>query len=288
MDRFHLSSAQLRNISWLAISKSLLMLPPPLHIFSTKLIIGWLSTGTRLRKYGNEITLCHRCNQNESANHLFQCEGREAANIQLITNMSTFLTSIHTKPSIILALTHHLKGWLLPHLTFDPIQVPTNILQCIDDQSTLGWHLAVRGLFSISWTWIQEADESNCKPHFWQSKLTSWIILQAHSIWSDRNDKIHHPEGHATQQEQETNAQVAKVYELAAAQLNIHDRNLLCSETVTQRQLRPESSNRAWVSQMFSAVRNAINSTPDCVFAVAVPVAPVATTVAFVVGHSLE
>jgi hypothetical protein len=258
MDRFSITSLDLRNIAWPALSKSLSMLPPPLHIFSTKLVIGWLSSGTRLKKYGNAITLRHRCQQQETSNHIFQCQGREAANTQLISDLKSFLLSVNTKPSITSALIHYFKSWLFPHRHFDPIPIQPDILQCIVDQNTIGWHLAARGLFSLSWTWLQEADDPSCKPLLWQSKLTSWIINQAHSIWTDRNNEIYHPEGQATRMEQETRAQVAKVYELADAELNIHDRNILFSETVSQRQQRPESSNRIWVRQMYSAVRNAV------------------------------
>jgi hypothetical protein len=150
MDRFLLTPQQLKDISWLAVSKSLLMLPPPLQAFSTKLIIGWLSTGTRLLKYGNSVTLCHCCNKTETANHLFQCQGRADANIQLIADLDIFLRSINTEPPIILALTHHLQQWLLPHCSFDPIQFPLVITKCIENQTTLGWHLAARGIFSSS------------------------------------------------------------------------------------------------------------------------------------------
>jgi hypothetical protein len=44
--RFQISTAQLYRINWNAIKTTLSTLPPQLHIFTTKLITGWLPIGT--------------------------------------------------------------------------------------------------------------------------------------------------------------------------------------------------------------------------------------------------
>jgi hypothetical protein len=261
--RFNLSLAQLDLIHWHALKSSIANLPPQLHIFTTKLITGWLPIGTRMQRYGNIITKCHRCNQIETMDHLFQCSGREDENKVLVNNLTQFLVSSDTITPIIAAMTQAFQEWLMPHLRAQPLIASNSITHCYNDQSMIGWHLAARGLFCTAWSTLQESNDPNGKHGQWQTKLSSWIIQQAHSIWCERNTEIHQPDDTTSRQEQETQAQIKKLYELAAAKLNIHDRNKIFSETLAERLRRPEASNRIWAKQTYSAVRNAIHRSQD-------------------------
>jgi hypothetical protein len=258
-DRFTLSTTQLQHINWPAITTTIAHLPPQLHIFTTKLITGWLPIGTRLQRYGNIITRCHRCNQVETMDHLFQCCGRHDANQAFVLRLSQFLESIHTVSPITCAITHAFQRWLMPLHLLPHLETSVPILQCSNNQSAIGWNLAARGLFDNGWSSIQETGYHTGKPDQWQAKLSAWIIQQAHTIWGERNNEIHEPEDTISRQVQETHAQITKLYELAAAHLNIHDRNKIFSETLQQRLQRPEASNRIWATQVYSAVRNAIH-----------------------------
>jgi hypothetical protein len=257
--RFNLSSAQLNQIHWAALQSSINTLPPQVHIFTTKLITGWLPIGTRLHRYGNIITKCHRCDQAETVDHLFQCSARGSATTTFVNSLTTFLASLNTSQPIVDAITHAFRTWLSPHHPFLEMEASESITRCSKDQTTIGWNLAARGLFVTGWSSLQEAAVPSGKPSQWQAKVSSWIIQQAHDTWITRNKEIHQPENNTPRQILETNAQVTKLYELAEAQLNIHDRNKLFSESLTARLQRPEESNHLWVKQVYSAVRNAIH-----------------------------
>jgi hypothetical protein len=249
----------LQRLNWSAVATSIANLPPNLHIFTTKLITGWLPTGTRLERYGNIITKCHRCNQAETVDHIFQCSGRSDTNKAIISKLSLYLESIHTSPQITKVFTRAFQEWLLPHEPRSPMEMSEQIRSCYDAQTNIGWNLAARGLFDQGWSILQETGNRNGTHDRWQAKVSSWLVQQAHSTWCERNNEIHQPDDTASRQELETRAQITKLYELAAAQLTIHDRNKIFSETLQQRLLRPAESNRIWATQVYSAVRNSIH-----------------------------
>jgi hypothetical protein len=68
--KFNITHLELHTINWAAIQIARKRLPSELQPFSVKLMITWLPVGTRMAKYGNNMTMCNFCNEDEDFNHL--------------------------------------------------------------------------------------------------------------------------------------------------------------------------------------------------------------------------
>ena len=70
------------------------------HAFAIKLLTRWLLTGQRVEKYGGKVTACHRCGEEETVNHLYQCEGNKEWKSKFLTRLDKFPTDIETATDI--------------------------------------------------------------------------------------------------------------------------------------------------------------------------------------------
>jgi hypothetical protein len=64
---------EIYDINWAVYRLGCNRMTLVVRTFSTKLLIGWLATGTRMEKYGNRLTNCHCCGDVETVEHLFRC-----------------------------------------------------------------------------------------------------------------------------------------------------------------------------------------------------------------------
>ena len=86
----------------------------------------------------------------------------------------------------------------------------------------------------------------------WQAKVTTWLINYAHKTWLQRNSERYaiDPETQMNAQREETEARIIKIYILADTQLTVYDHHELIKETLEERLLIPEPTNRIWAEQI--------------------------------------
>jgi hypothetical protein len=100
IERWGLDQGDIHKINWAGFRLARNRMTLSVRTFSTKLLIGWLATGTRMEKYGNRLTQCHRCGGIEMVDHLFRCPDNRDLFNTFLTDFQEFLVSIKTKPAI--------------------------------------------------------------------------------------------------------------------------------------------------------------------------------------------
>jgi hypothetical protein len=118
--KYHLRINKLPTINWAALQLARKQIPSHLIPFSVKLMIQWLPVGTRMAKYGNEITMCHFCNDEEDFNHVFCCKGKVTQHTALKMELTTKLRQLDTKPEIQMAFTFWINAWITGTTTQEP------------------------------------------------------------------------------------------------------------------------------------------------------------------------
>jgi hypothetical protein len=71
IDRWGLETGDIQRVNWAGYRLARNKMTLAVRTFSTKLLIGWLATGTWMEKYGNRLTNCHRCDGVETVDHIF-------------------------------------------------------------------------------------------------------------------------------------------------------------------------------------------------------------------------
>jgi hypothetical protein len=196
--------------------------------FCTKFTTDWLPIGANMKKQGQIITACHRCNELEPTDHLFTCKNNKAGRTSYIKAIKRTLIKHDTERDIRIAITIGLKIWAeLPTTS----NVPERAKYCFEAQNKLGWHLAAKGLLAQQWSQAQQAYSTNQskKPNelagdTWNKHISSELIRQAHTLWIDRCNEVHEANGteEKTKEEKETIAQLHRLYEKSKIFLNIN------------------------------------------------------------------
>ena len=88
--RLGMSTNRLHRINWEAFRTARGRLTTAEHAFAIKLLTRWLPTGQRVEKYGGKVTACHRCREEATVNHLYQCEGNKEWKSKFLTNLDNF------------------------------------------------------------------------------------------------------------------------------------------------------------------------------------------------------
>lgn len=255
VDKFRIEHPQVLSINWVGYSKAISAMNPAMKRFSVKLSIRWLPVGIRLKYYGNEIDVCHLCPARETPLHLFQCSHRIPFFHDRHSAFCTFLESIATPIDIIAPLSNGILFWAISANVIRTeaarLALSPEILRCVQRQDSAGWYLATIGIMDQSWSAsIPDPRRLNLGDK-WQAKVSTWLITQAHSLWTTRNTERHEPDPLILLRASllETEAQVSRVYQ-TLARLPAPDRHELIRTTIEERLLLPEHTNRLWAAQM--------------------------------------
>lgn len=86
---------------------------PGRKVFTTKHLIGWLPTGSRMEKYGKTANKCVQCGDDETNDHLFSCPRRWRENEELVISLYEYLEKIKTDTSLraamVTGMSYHLQ-----------------------------------------------------------------------------------------------------------------------------------------------------------------------------------
>jgi hypothetical protein len=157
--KFKLTHLELHTINWAAIHIARKRLPSELQPFSVKLMIKWLPVGTRMAKYGNNMTMCYFCNNDEDFNHLFCCSKKRHLQQKFVDELDTELQRTGTQLEIRTALHNGITEWMTQ--TKINTKHTSAIYNAIQQQEKIGWHRTICGLFGNEWAKLQEQHEPN-------------------------------------------------------------------------------------------------------------------------------
>jgi hypothetical protein len=243
--KFDMQTHELHTINWAALQLARKKIPPELIPFSVKLMIKWLPVGTRMAKYGHNMTMCYFCSEEEDFEHLFCCTKKRTQQKQLAHDLNTELQRIGTEPSIRQAILKGITEWLTKEdsdITTSPLHGAT--LQ----QQQIGWHRTICGLFGNDWSTLQERHDPKRMGDVWQALVCSFMIRQAHGFWSERNSMMydHDQKDKITREEAEIISQVQHLY-ARQDEMSQYDATELFGVSLEKRLTFATASNKAWI-----------------------------------------
>jgi hypothetical protein len=123
-------------------------------------------------------------------------------------------------------------------------------------QAKIGYHLLFRGILASDWSERQQLYLINIngavrgtEADTWSSKVTTWLVNEAHTIWKARNEELHRPtspdNSHIARAALELQERVRELYE-QKDNVNYEDRDLF-EITLEARLQQSVSIMRAWV-----------------------------------------
>jgi hypothetical protein len=183
---FQIKPGQLHNINWAGFNYARRTFSAAEINLSIKLTINWLSVGTNATRCGDIISHCHRCQQPETLEHLFNCHQNSHNKVKYIDTMSDVLKHANSDKDIAATLVHGLSLHLALESTY---QVPQHLQYCYDTQTTYGWHLVCSGLLIQQWSQHQQQYHEQQQTAFshltgdiWNRKISESLIRQAHKL----------------------------------------------------------------------------------------------------------
>lgn len=252
---FHVKLKELHEINWAGLRIARSRLSTSDQNFSIKQMIGWLPVGHKTKQYGQLINQCPFCHHpDEDIDHLWQCPSRLEANKTIVTDFTQFLAKENTAPEIIHAFAIALNHWFRIKQTYTREDRKHILWTMIEKQKRIGWKFFVRGLLITDWACWQERYNSQILGDSWSATISAWWINQSRKIWNQRNDKLHqHTKDNESLSEQETFAQVRKLYDTARL-LSANDRELF-DIPLEDLLKHPIHSLQSWVKTAWPTVK---------------------------------
>ena len=108
----------------------------------------------------------------------------------------------------------------------------------------------------ISWSLQIPDPQRQDRGQKWQTSVSVWLIESAYQLWIERNTQRNTPDP-TTQTDtalRETTSQIHHIYRLIDDHLSVYNRHELVKETLEERLLLPEHTNRLWAKQMFPLI----------------------------------
>jgi hypothetical protein len=211
-------------------------------------MIQWLPVGTRMAKYGNEITMCYFCDEEEDFQHLFCCTRKATQHKEIKKELMIELQKIGTEPEIQTALIFWIYAWMTGDKKNNEPTWSHETAHAIQQQRKIGWNKVISGLFSIEWSTLQERFNPASMGDCWQSKLCNFMTNKAHQLWIERNDKMykHNNKNKVNREEEEILSQVRNLY-ATQQDMNHHDAIELFGIPIERRITFTTAVNKAWI-----------------------------------------
>ena len=269
--RLGLSTTQLHRINWEAYRKARRCMSPSEQVFATKILIRWLPTGHRDKLFGNSITECHRCGEEETVDHIFTCTNNEEWKNGFLERLNRHLLETETAADIKRALMAGITGWLDKDRLTKQHRCPKTMRKCFELQSELGWNIAMCGLLDENWFALQDAHlratqhktkKGDNYGMTWATKLSSWLIREARKRWKERCEEVHsREEGTFSKTERETLEQVRNLYKLQD-EVSHHDRDIF-AEPLDEKLQKPTQTLQRWIKNTIPTVSRCIRDFRD-------------------------
>jgi ribonuclease HI len=246
-EKYNLRTTALSDINWAALQLARKKIPTRLVPFSVKLMIQWLPVGNRMAKYGNEMTMCYFCGNEEDFQHLFCCARKAKQQKDFITDLQNELRTIDTEPEIQKALVARINEWMTGETNDTPTWSNT-IQHACQRQGTIGWDKVISGLFSNEWSKLQERFKPSKMGDSWQSAVCQFMATKAHLFWTERNDKMyeHDNTNKINREEEEILAQIRNLY-ATKMDMSHYDAIELFGIPIERRLKFSVAANKAWI-----------------------------------------
>jgi hypothetical protein len=201
-DRWGVSYSTIKLIGWAAFKRARRKMTDVERRFSTKLLTGWLASGTRMEKYGNAVTRCQRCEGIESNDHLLRCPAQVTLLHSRAARFKEYLVAQKTCPEIVESMVYGMEAWAAEETGDEPrCSAGTAARQPARLQSAIGWQRFMRGILAEEWVleqldhWQRRGlERSQNSAVTWSANIPLWLVREAHELWLIRCKDLHEPE----------------------------------------------------------------------------------------------
>ena len=217
------------SIDWPAMKGSYLTLGPMKRIKTSKRVHGWLNTGRQKSKISPDAVDAHKCPRcqadNESQEHILLCPAGSAhrKRYDLVHSMSQDMLRNRTCTAQQLFV-WCIRSWLVspetpkPDVSLVPEAQRDLVIQALEEQERIGWHLAMRGYLSRHWGLAVMAHpasaQSKDQGKNWARKTILLLWNFADAMWEHRNTILHNHELEASRKirDADINEEISKLY----------------------------------------------------------------------------
>ena len=147
------------SVDWKATEKAMKGVSLSRQHWVTKHTSGHFSSGKMMKRWKKRDTAqCPRCDQDEDAQHVWKCQGKDA-NVKWensIARLKVWMRRHKTHPTVILVICEHLSAWRYDKTP--PVR-RTNFLGLSDimkKQEEIGWQAFLEGTPATGWGEVQQ------------------------------------------------------------------------------------------------------------------------------------
>ena len=250
--RFFWTSDQFYLIDWLSYGRARSSQHATSNLFTSKLLIGWLPTKSRLARYDSLIDpTCPFCNVSvETPDHPWQCHSALEWRVMMVHDFGNYLTKLHTCPALYRSMMRTLRHAL---------RLPPDT----NPHTWLHSDLLLAGLIPKAYT-AQQAQFLRKNPHprrrhssgeQWTTSVICYLWTRLHSQWRTRCNRIHSSQ---IQLERTLLTSTAKSLLQLQPSVSVQDHDLFPRDS--QEFLQSSTSRiRAWIQVTGPAIRAAVN-----------------------------
>ena len=191
-EKFYLIEEELHWIDWYNYSKARGKMSPGTQTFSTKYIINWLPTGSRMELMGGLVTTCIHCGYYEDGAHLLLCKHRSETASELLEKYDAFLTEAKTEPTLQRVIMHYAAKYFSQQKSWKKSR--SSIYDdAIKEQERIGWTSFTKGIWSEQWgkKQLEYEQKKKMKRTNWTRNNIVWWTEEGKKAWTERNHKIH-------------------------------------------------------------------------------------------------
>jgi hypothetical protein len=228
--------------------------------YITTLCCCWLPTNHRMQWTEGRSNWCGICGEDETTDHLFECNGRREWRSELYKDLFKFLKTIDTHHLLIATVLQGMRWHYEGHNPTIDISE--------DHQNKIGWDNIIKGWMNKKWQTQQEQYLRDTFPNNktkaekgknWSLQVIEWMWLKGHALWKERCDKAHEKTGRAetAQQKSMVEAKVKALY-LQAEHVGYLDRHKMFSRSVEDKLQEPAKRLQRWVELVTPAVKQAV------------------------------
>jgi hypothetical protein len=180
------------SINWTAIEEASKLWSKEKNRWMIKHCVGIAGVNQVLHKWKQlPSPLCHRCNQEESTSHVWNCKGGNSLGIwkESLKELDIWMKNVNTEPLLHSIIIKNLHTWISDS---NGNQVRNELEKA---QDIIGWKYVIEGVLPLAWSkhqdlYYKQKDKSN-SGHKWLVNLIHRLWIIAWKLWEERNTHTH-------------------------------------------------------------------------------------------------
>jgi len=194
------------------------------------MLTGWLPVFHQVNKMTNGKQMCPLCQNDETINHMYQCQHRQQWRNKFEHELHKQLILINTPIPLQDEISHHLHQILHDNVQYTHFS-----------------HFTLfAGLIPRQWS-IQHQNNTDLQSSLqWAMKISKWFTTKGYELWTTRNNQLHN-EDSPSPLHQQLNHQIDQLYQLQD-EVSPTDRDIF-NIPQEERYKLPEIQKKMWIEE---------------------------------------